>query len=206
MNWPGVWPERALTAIPECCAFAGICERPPTSWWSRRLECCDFGIQALRNSDSRCAPNHSFGDRFGSLPYPEMVSVTFWVSTYHGRHRINRILRIRTGAPRSSRVIAICGVPIKRLDSSAVTEVEPSVMKSSILLAVAIRGIASVMAAQTNPLASLQAIHGLTNAQASRHMPVEFEATVTYYRDYERTMFVQDGDTAIFVNANIVRS
>ena len=28
-----------------------------------------------------------------------------------------------------------------------------------------------------------------------------FEATVTYYRDYERTLFVQDGDTAIYVRA-----
>lgn len=56
----------------------------------------------------------------------------------------------------------------------------------------------SSLAAQT-PLRSLQAIHVLTNAEAAHHSPVDFQATVTYYRDYERTMFVQDGDTAIFV-------
>ncbi len=61
--------------------------------------------------------------------------------------------------------------------------------------------LASALPAQTSVLTSLPAIHLLTNAEASRHLPVQFEATVTYYRDYERTMFVQDGDTAIFVLA-----
>jgi diguanylate cyclase (GGDEF)-like protein len=49
------------------------------------------------------------------------------------------------------------------------------------------------------PLTSLRAIHALTNAQASHQLPVSFEATVTYYRWYERTLFVQDGDVAIYV-------
>ena len=49
------------------------------------------------------------------------------------------------------------------------------------------------------PLTSLRAIHALTNAQASHQLPVSFEATVTYYRAYERTLFVQDGDQAIYV-------
>lgn len=48
-------------------------------------------------------------------------------------------------------------------------------------------------------LTSLREIHALTNAQASHQVPVSFEATVTYYRDYERTLFVQDGDLAIYV-------
>ena len=45
----------------------------------------------------------------------------------------------------------------------------------------------------------MQAIHALTNAEASNGLPVAFEATVTYYRGYERTLFVQDGDAAIYV-------
>jgi hypothetical protein len=49
------------------------------------------------------------------------------------------------------------------------------------------------------PLTSLRAIHALTNAQASHQLPVLFEATVTYDRSYEQTLFVQDGDVAIFV-------
>lgn len=32
-------------------------------------------------------------------------------------------------------------------------------------------------------------------------LPVSFTATVTYFRNYERTMFVQDGDQAIYVQA-----
>jgi len=53
------------------------------------------------------------------------------------------------------------------------------------------------------PLTSLRAIHGLSNAQASHQVPVSFEATVTYYRDYERTLVAQDGDDAIFVQPRV---
>ena len=73
-------------------------------------------------------------------------------------------------------------------------------MKKWILAVAMISGCAAaVLPAETGPLNTLAAIHLLTNAEASRHLPVQFEATVTYYRDYERTLFVQDGDTAIFV-------
>ncbi len=50
-------------------------------------------------------------------------------------------------------------------------------------------------------LTSLRAIHALTNAQASHQLPVSFEATVTYYRPYEKTLFVQDGDIALYVQS-----
>jgi diguanylate cyclase (GGDEF)-like protein len=49
-------------------------------------------------------------------------------------------------------------------------------------------------------ITTLQAAHALTNAQASLHMPVDFEATVTSYRTYEHNLFVQDGDEAIYVH------
>jgi diguanylate cyclase (GGDEF)-like protein len=49
------------------------------------------------------------------------------------------------------------------------------------------------------PLTSLRAIKALTNAQASHALPVSFTATVTYFRRAEKTMFVQDGDLAIYV-------
>jgi diguanylate cyclase (GGDEF)-like protein len=58
---------------------------------------------------------------------------------------------------------------------------------------------AAMQAAQMAPLTSLNEIHLLNNAQAARHVPVDFEATVTYYRGYESTLFVQDGDAAIYV-------
>ena len=75
-------------------------------------------------------------------------------------------------------------------------------MKRSILaLAIVVGCAAAILPAQTNILTSLPAIHALTNAQSGGHPPVEFEATVSYYRDYERTLFVQEGDAAIFVLA-----
>ncbi|MGO9638785.1 MAG: diguanylate cyclase domain-containing protein [Terracidiphilus sp.] len=55
-------------------------------------------------------------------------------------------------------------------------------------------------AAAPSPLTTLRAIHALTNAEARRQLPVAFEATVTYYRDYEGNLFVQDGDAAIYVS------
>lgn len=51
------------------------------------------------------------------------------------------------------------------------------------------------------PLTSLQAIKAVTNAEAVNALPVSFTATVIYFRNYEKTMFVQDGDWAIYVQA-----
>jgi diguanylate cyclase (GGDEF)-like protein len=48
-------------------------------------------------------------------------------------------------------------------------------------------------------LTTLSAIHALTNTEASHALPVAFDATVTNIRAYARTLFVQDGDAAIFV-------
>lgn len=55
--------------------------------------------------------------------------------------------------------------------------------------------------AQPSALTTLRAIHLLSNEEAGHALPVTFEATVTYFRPYEKTMFVQDGDVAIYVQA-----
>jgi hypothetical protein len=46
----------------------------------------------------------------------------------------------------------------------------------------------------------LHAAATLTNAQASQHPLVAFQATVTYYRAYDKDLFVQDGSDAIYVH------
>jgi diguanylate cyclase (GGDEF)-like protein len=51
------------------------------------------------------------------------------------------------------------------------------------------------------PLTTLHAVVALTNEQADRHLRAAFEATVTYFRPYEHTMFVQDGNEAIYIYA-----
>jgi diguanylate cyclase (GGDEF)-like protein len=56
-------------------------------------------------------------------------------------------------------------------------------------------------AAVPGPLTTLHAIHSLTNAEAAQSLPVAFEATVTYFREYENTLFVQNDGVAIFVLA-----
>jgi hypothetical protein len=54
-------------------------------------------------------------------------------------------------------------------------------------------------AAAPTPLTTLQAIKAMTNAEASKELPVAFEATVTYFRGYENMMFVQDGVYPIYL-------
>ncbi|MGB6688757.1 MAG: GGDEF domain-containing protein [Terracidiphilus sp.] len=67
------------------------------------------------------------------------------------------------------------------------------------LAAVILGLVANAWAASPAPLTSLRAIHALSNPEASHLLPVDFEATVTYYRPYEETLFVEDGDVAIYV-------
>jgi diguanylate cyclase (GGDEF)-like protein len=50
-------------------------------------------------------------------------------------------------------------------------------------------------------LTTLQQIYRLSNAQASRQLPATFQATVTYFRAYSGDLFVQDGDSAIYIHA-----
>ena len=51
------------------------------------------------------------------------------------------------------------------------------------------------------PLTTLSAISNISNAEASHHRSVAFQATVTYYRSYAYELYMQDGDAAIYVNA-----
>jgi diguanylate cyclase (GGDEF)-like protein len=73
--------------------------------------------------------------------------------------------------------------------------------KLSLVVGMVLVCVTAGAGAETGTLTTLAAIHSLSNQEASRHLPVEFEATVTYYRDYERTLFVQDGDAAIYIRA-----
>jgi diguanylate cyclase (GGDEF)-like protein len=49
------------------------------------------------------------------------------------------------------------------------------------------------------PSTDLHTLRALTNQQAMQRFAVDFEATVTYYRDYDSDLFVQDGNDAIYV-------
>jgi diguanylate cyclase (GGDEF)-like protein len=61
-------------------------------------------------------------------------------------------------------------------------------------------GCASVAwAAAPGTLTTLRAIHDLSKDEAAQALPVAFEATVTYLRAYENSLFVQDDDIAIWV-------
>jgi diguanylate cyclase (GGDEF)-like protein len=66
-------------------------------------------------------------------------------------------------------------------------------------LAVLLGCSSSLFGAAPAPLTSLRTIKALTNAEAAHSLPVSFTATVIYFRSYEKTMFVQDGDQAIYV-------
>lgn len=55
------------------------------------------------------------------------------------------------------------------------------------------------LAVSPDPMTSLHDVRALTNAQASHALPVNFEATVTFFRAHPRMLYVQDGDSAIYV-------
>jgi hypothetical protein len=54
-------------------------------------------------------------------------------------------------------------------------------------------------AATPAPLNTLSALHNLTNADASKSLPVSFPATVTYFSADRGNLFVQDGSIGIHV-------
>lgn len=54
-------------------------------------------------------------------------------------------------------------------------------------------------AAGPGPLDRLSAVARLTNAEASRGLKATFTATVTYFRGYEYTLVVQDGDASMYI-------
>ncbi len=74
------------------------------------------------------------------------------------------------------------------------------IQKLILSVAFAAAWLATGWAQSAQPLASLRALHELTNDQASAGLPARFQGTVTYFRGSESTLFVQDGDTAIYVD------
>ncbi|MGA2889995.1 MAG: GGDEF domain-containing protein [Terracidiphilus sp.] len=56
-------------------------------------------------------------------------------------------------------------------------------------------------AAAPAPLTTLRAVSALSDAEASRALPVAFGATVTYWLADNKMLFVQDGDNAVYVQA-----
>jgi diguanylate cyclase (GGDEF)-like protein len=74
-------------------------------------------------------------------------------------------------------------------------------VKNLILAIALVLGCSPVVWGTAAPvtLTTLQAVHALSNAEASHALPVAFEATVTYAPGRESLLFVQDGGLAVFV-------
>jgi len=71
-----------------------------------------------------------------------------------------------------------------------------------LIFAAALLFTAVMAGAETAPLTTLSAIHSLTNQEASRALPVSFTGVVTYYAHGNVDLFVQDGQTAIYVETS----
>jgi diguanylate cyclase (GGDEF)-like protein len=69
------------------------------------------------------------------------------------------------------------------------------------LFALVLGCAAAAWAAPPARLTTLHAIHSLSHAEAAKGLPVAFEATVTYRRAGDTTLFVQDADEGIYVGA-----
>jgi len=77
------------------------------------------------------------------------------------------------------------------------------VKRLNIAVAVVFGWACTAWAVPPTPLTALRDIRALSNAEASRALPVSFQATVNYFRAYDGAMYVQDGDVAIFVKSTI---
>lgn len=62
--------------------------------------------------------------------------------------------------------------------------------------------VPGVRAEQAAVLTTLRAIHALTNEQAKKALPVDFEATVTCFTGKGFVLFVQDGNAGIYIRAD----
>lgn len=67
------------------------------------------------------------------------------------------------------------------------------------ILAVIVACTAGVPFGVCQQLSPLSSVARISSTEAANHTPVSFEATVTYVRAAEATLFVEDGDAAIFV-------
>lgn len=77
-----------------------------------------------------------------------------------------------------------------------------SVRRAFLVLFVAVAGCLYNLAAETHPaLTTLQALAALSNDQARQHPAASFLAVVTYYRGFDQDLFVQMGNSAIYVHA-----
>ena len=74
-------------------------------------------------------------------------------------------------------------------------------MKRWCVFAVCLGGALSGPSAIAAPVSTVEAIAHLSPGEASRQLPVSFQAVVTYFRPYDHVLFVQDGPAAMYVNA-----
>jgi diguanylate cyclase (GGDEF)-like protein len=56
-------------------------------------------------------------------------------------------------------------------------------------------------ASEPLPLTTTAAVHALSHKDAARHLPVDIQATVTFFRGFQGALIVQQGDTGIYVAA-----
>ncbi len=90
---------------------------------------------------------------------------------------------------------------IRAADRDCVVRVIGNIVARSLVAALVTAASFPLAAKAAEPvlLTSLQAVHLLSNTEASQAVPVAAEGTVVYSRGYESLLFVQDGDVALFV-------
>jgi len=71
-----------------------------------------------------------------------------------------------------------------------------------LLIAISLGCASAAWAAPPAALTTLHAIHALSHAEASTGPPVAFEATVTYWRGQQKSMFVEDAGEGLHVRAD----
>ncbi len=71
--------------------------------------------------------------------------------------------------------------------------------KWALLLAIGLAASTVGAAPEGKAVSSVAGVRALGNRGAARHLPVDLQATVTYYRWYEKTLFVQEEGVGVYV-------
>ncbi len=131
---------------------------------------------------------------------------------------MRRLRDVGTSETRGLRVDALeCSgkLPIRTLEKRPAPRgpgvCKPQRMKISLALAL-VFGVAGWISAaraaeiahsapSPAPLTSVAAVRALSHQEASRELPVDIQATVTFFRGYEQTLFIQQENAGIYVRA-----
>lgn len=84
-------------------------------------------------------------------------------------------------------------------ETAQVKSCSPKTRRALVLIFALVGWGHGALASEPAPLTTPAAVRALSHKDAARKMPVDIQATVTFFRGFEHALFIQEGDTGVFV-------